>query len=79
MADPFVSPETHHAKLRGARVLGMLAALVVLLIAVPAVISLASGNGAICFVDSACPLSEVNPCTRNPSFALVGRCAVALR
>jgi hypothetical protein len=67
------------AKLQGALVAGLLAALFVLLIAVPAVMSLATGDGTICFVDSACPLSEVNPCARNPPFAVVGRCAVALR
>jgi hypothetical protein len=46
---------------------------------VPALVSLASGDGAICFSDSACPLSAVNPCTRKPSFAVVGRCAVAIK
>jgi hypothetical protein len=54
-------------------------ALFVLLIVVPAVISLASADGAMCFTDSACPLSAVNPCLRRPSFAVVGRCAVDIK
>lgn len=49
------------------------------LFVVPAVVSLASGDGAVCFTDSACPLSAVNPCMRKPSFAVVGRCAVAIK
>jgi hypothetical protein len=67
------------AKRQGALVVGILAALFVLLIAVPAAISLATGDGAICVVDSACPLSQINPCARNPPFAVVGRCTAALR
>jgi hypothetical protein len=68
-----------NAKPRGALVAAILGALFVLLVVVPVVISLASGDGAICFAAAACPLSAVNPCVRNPSFALVGRCAVAIR
>jgi hypothetical protein len=62
---------------RSAAVIG--SALFVLLVVVPAVTSLASGDGAICFVDSACPLSAVNACVRRPSFALVGRCAIDIK
>jgi len=42
-------------KSRGALVAAILAALFVLLVVAPAVISLASGDGAICFASSACP------------------------
>ena len=52
---------------------------IVLLIVVPAVVSLSHGDGAICFADSACPLSAINPCLRKPTFAVVGRCAVSIR
>ena len=55
-----------------------LGALVVLVV-IPTAVSLASGDGAICLADSACPLSAVNPCVRKPTFALVGRCAVNIR
>ncbi len=68
-----------NAKPRGAFVAAMFGALFVLLVVVPAIISLASGDGAMCFTDSACPLSAVNPCMRKPSFAVVGRCAVDIR
>ena len=54
-------------------------ALVVLVIAIPATTSLAHGDGAICFVDSGCPLSAINPCVRQPTFAVVGRCAIPIR
>ena len=57
----------------------MLGALLVLLVAVPAVASLANGDGKVCFATSACPLSAINPCVRRPSFAVVGRCALAIR
>jgi hypothetical protein len=57
----------------------ILGALCILLVVVPAAVSLASGDGAVCFADSACPLSAVNPCMRRPSFAVVGRCAVAIK
>jgi len=60
-------------------VAAILAALLVLLVVVPAAISLANGDGAICFADSACPLSAINPCVRKPAFAVVGRCAIAIR
>ena len=63
---------------RGGRLVAIVGALFVLLIVVPAVTSLASGDGAICFAASACPLSAINPCVRKPSFAIVGRCAVRL-
>jgi hypothetical protein len=56
-----------------------LGALLVVLVVVPAAVSLASGDGAVCFTDSKCPLSAVNPCVRKPAFAVVGRCAVALK
>jgi hypothetical protein len=52
---------------------------VLLLLVLPAAISLASGDGDVCFADAACPLSAVNPCMRRPSFAIVGRCAVRIR
>jgi len=57
----------------------ILGALFVLLVVVPAAVSLASGDGAVCFADSACPLSALNPCKHRPSFAVVGRCAVAIK
>ena len=63
---------------RGVLVAAILDAFVVVLVVIPAVVSLASGDGAVCFADSACPLSAVNPCTRKPSFGVVGRCAVAI-
>jgi hypothetical protein len=66
-------------KPRGVLVAAILGALVALLVIVPALLSLASGDGAVCFADSACPLSAVNPCMRKPSFAVVGRCAVAIK
>lgn len=66
-------------KPRGALVAAILGTLVVVLVGIPAVVSLASGDGAVCFADSACPLSAVNPCMRKPSFAVVGRCAVAIK
>ena len=56
----------------------LLGAAFLLLFVVPAAISLSSGDGAVCFADSACPLSAVNPCVRKPSFAVVGRCEVAI-
>jgi hypothetical protein len=61
------------------RVAAILGTLVVVLVIIPAIVSLSNGDGAICFADSACPLSAVNPCVRKPSFAVVGRCAVAIR
>ncbi len=59
-----------------AAILGMV---ILVLLIIPAVVSLSNGNGAICFADSACPLSAVNPCVRKPTFAVVGRCAAAIR
>jgi hypothetical protein len=56
----------------------ILAALVAMLVVVPACVSLASGNGKVCVASNTCPLSAVNPCMRKPSFAIVGRCAVAI-
>jgi hypothetical protein len=46
---------------------------------VPACVSLASGDGQVCIASNTCPLSAVNPCMRRPSFAIVGRCAVAIK
>ncbi|HEX7668069.1 MAG TPA: hypothetical protein VF395_00715 [Polyangiaceae bacterium] len=66
-------------KPRSALVAAMIGALFVLLVVVPALVSLASGDGAVCFADAACPLSALNPCMRRPSFALIGRCAVAIK
>ena len=63
---------------RGALAAVIVGALIALCV-VPAAVSLASGDGAACFADSACPLSAVNPCMRKPSFAVVGRCAVAIK
>jgi len=63
----------------GAPVAMILGALFVLFVVVPGLVSLARGDGAICFADSACPLSALNPCVRRPSFALVGRCAVSIK
>jgi hypothetical protein len=59
----------------GAIVATMVGALLALVV-VPAVMSVAHGDGSICLAASACPLSAFNPCVRRPSFALVGRCAV---
>jgi hypothetical protein len=56
----------------------ILAALVAVLVVVPACVSLASGDGQVCVASNTCPLSAVNPCMRKPSFAIVGRCAVAI-
>jgi hypothetical protein len=63
---------------------GPLVALIVgaslaLFLAVPAAVSLASAGGAVCFTDGACPLAAINPCVRKPSFAVVGRCALAIK
>jgi hypothetical protein len=66
-------------KPRGRVVTAILGAVFVLLFVIPAAVSLSNGDGAICFADSACPLSAVNPCVRRPTFAVVGRCAVAIR
>jgi hypothetical protein len=57
----------------------ILGGLFVLLVVVPAGVSLANGNGAVCFSDSTCPLSALNPCVRTPPFAVVGRCAVDIK
>jgi len=54
-------------------------ALVAMLVVVPACVSLASGDGKVCIASNTCPLSAVNPCMRRPSFAIVGRCAVAIK
>jgi hypothetical protein len=66
-------------KARGGLVPTLLVALFVLFVVVPTVVSVETGDGPICFSDSGCPLSAVNPCRRTPSFAVIGRCAVALR
>jgi hypothetical protein len=66
------------AKPRRSLVAAILAALFVLFVAVPALISLTSGDGTLCFADSACPLSALNPCVHKPAFAVVGRCAVSI-
>jgi hypothetical protein len=57
----------------------ILTALVAMLVVVPACVSLTSGDGQVCFESNTCPLSAVNPCMRKPSFAIVGRCAVAIK
>jgi len=57
----------------------ILAALVTMLVVVPAGVSLASGDGPVCVASNTCPLSALNPCMRRPSFAIVGRCAVAIK
>ena len=64
---------------RRAVVAAIFGALIVLVFVVPVTISLASGDGAVCFASSTYPLSAVNPCVRKPSFAVVGRCAVAIK
>ena len=51
----------------------------VLLLAVPAALSLARGDGAVCITSASCALSALNPCQRHPRFALLGRCAIAVR
>jgi hypothetical protein len=67
-----------NAKSRRAVMATVLGAIFVLLVALPVVISLTSGDGAVCFTDSACPLSIINPCVRKPVFAVVGRCALSV-
>jgi hypothetical protein len=57
----------------------ILVVLVATLVIVPAFVSLASGDGQVCVAHDTCPLSAVNPCMRRPSFAIVGRCAVAIK
>jgi len=64
---------------RGAFVAAIVGGLIALLVVVPAMVSLASGGGTVCFTDSACPLSSLNPSVRKPSFAVVGRCAVDIK
>jgi hypothetical protein len=54
-------------------------ALLLLFLAIPAALSLANGDGAVCFTDAACPLAPINPCVRKPSFAVVGRCALPIK
>jgi hypothetical protein len=56
-----------------------LGAVILVLVVIPAAVSLSNGNGAICCADAACPLSAVDPCVRKPSFAVVGRCALPIR
>jgi hypothetical protein len=51
-------------------------ALLVLLVGIPATMSLSQGEGTVCVASSACGLSAINPCVRRPSFAIVGRCAL---
>ena len=63
-------------KPRGVMMAAIVGALLGLLVVVPAVLSLTSGDGAVCFTDAACPLSVINPCVRRPAFAVVGRCAL---
>ena len=63
-------------KPRGVFIAAFVGALLGLLVVVPAILSLTSGDGAVCFTDSACPLSPINPCVKRPSFAVVGRCAL---
>jgi hypothetical protein len=65
--------------LRLRTLVALLAGLFVLLVVVPAAVSLSSADGAVCLSSSTCPLSGVNPCVRHPSFALLGRCEVAIR
>ena len=74
-----VAARVHTLKKPSTVVAAILGALVVLLIIIPAAVSLSNSDGAICFADSACPLSAVNPCVRKPTFAVVGRCTVAIR
>jgi hypothetical protein len=57
----------------------ILTAIVAMLVVVPACVSLTSGDGQVCLASNTCPLSAVNPCMRKPSFAIVGRCAVAIK
>jgi hypothetical protein len=57
----------------------ILTALVAMLVVIPACVSLATGDGQVCVASNTCPLSAVNPCMRRPSFAIVGRCAVAIK
>ena len=54
-------------------------ALLALFLGIPAAISLANGDGALCLTDSGCPLAPINPCVRKPSFAVVGRCALPIK
>ncbi len=48
-------------------------------VVVPSIMSVSSGDGSVCFTDSACELSAINPCVRTPAFAVVGRCAVSIK
>jgi hypothetical protein len=57
----------------------ILTALVAMLVVVPACVSLAGGDGQVCVASNTCPLSAVNLCIRKPSFAIVGRWAVAIK
>jgi hypothetical protein len=59
--------------------LRLAAGLLVLLVGIPAAMSLSRGDGTVCVASSACGLSAINPCTRYPSFAVVGRCAFPLQ
>lgn len=68
-----------NAKPKAVLVPAIFGAFFVLLVVIPAVTSLSRGDGDICFTASACPLSPINPCVRQPSFAVVGRCAIPIR
>lgn len=57
----------------------LISALVMVLFVVPSMVSVAHGDGKICVTDSACPLSVINPCVRDPSFAVLGRCAIPIK
>ena len=66
-------------KPRGAVAFAIFAAAFVVLVLVPALVSLGRGEGALCLTASACPVSALNPCVRKPSFAVVGRCALVIK
>ena len=63
----------------GRHVISASVGLVVLLVGIPAFLSLSHGHGTVCVASSTCGLSAINPCVRQPSFAFVGRCAFPLQ
>ena len=66
---------THVSGIRRGTAISLAAGLIVLLVGIPAAMSLSRGDGTVCVTSSACGLSAINPCMRHPSFAVVGRCA----
>ena len=67
------------SKRRGGLIVPIVGGLLVALLVVPTYVAVENGDGAICFTQSGCPLSGINPCVRKPSFAVVGRCAIPIK